>query len=79
MTNRAPLITAMFLLLPPLLYVGSYVVLVTPNRTILLGPAPFPNGAIVFTGNYRIPDTRLGVLFYPLEQIDRKIRPETWR
>jgi hypothetical protein len=68
--HAAPIIAAILLLLP-VLYVGSYLALVTPCRT-------FVHGKWTVTFNYRIFSWRLPVLYYPLEQIDRKVRPEAW-
>ena len=80
MTNRAPLIVAIALLLLPLLYVGSYLALVEPS-----GPTHWDDGK----GN-RLPfeffhygDSEqfnwwAGRVFWPLEQVDRKLRPGAW-
>jgi hypothetical protein len=72
---RAPLVIAIVLLLLPLLYVGSYLALKKPFAITLLG-----NGR---NGTYVVADYRMGqriasYAFYPLEQIDRKLRPSAW-
>jgi hypothetical protein len=74
-TNRAPLILAIVLLLLPVLYVGSYFALVVPGGWIRSEPG--------FTGVFRRVYYRWGVdsahkVFWPLEQIDRKVRPRAW-
>jgi hypothetical protein len=67
MTNRAPLILAITLLLLPVLYVGSYLALVRPG---------LPNPR---TGsNYRYGGFVASYFYWPLEQIDRGVRPDTW-
>lgn len=71
MTNRAPLIVAIVLLLLPVLYVASYFALVNPA----------PSGDSVRflppQGNYRC-DRKVARVFWPLEQLDRKLRPNYW-
>ena len=78
--SRAPLIVAIVLLLLPVLYVGSYFVLVRPGGV--------PAGAIVHQGvqvqmfspdeHYVLLNAQSRILFWPLEQIDRKLRPGAW-
>lgn len=63
--SRAPLIFAIGLLLLPLLYVGSYAALVTPS--------PY-----WWINHYRVSPELSAQFFWPLEQIDRKLRPEVW-
>ncbi|QDU27650.1 hypothetical protein ETAA8_27390 [Anatilimnocola aggregata] len=77
-TSRAPLITAIVLLLLPLLYVGSYLALVVPQgRMVFKATEYFPGHE--YLCRYRIDsDVILPALFWPLEQIDRKVRPEAW-
>jgi hypothetical protein len=72
MTHRSPLITAIVLLLLPVVYVGSYLAL---RRVV--GYERF--------GRYRWVEVRYkycgqwgNALFWPLEQIDRKVRPGAW-
>jgi hypothetical protein len=65
MKNAAPLIVAILLLLP-VPYVGGYLALVTPDSS------PFGGG------NYRCCPQVCSALFWPLEQADRKIRPNAW-
>jgi hypothetical protein len=68
MTNRAPLIVAIVLLLLPVLYVGSYLALVRPVQ--------LQHGWL-----YQYP--RIGTdngqrVFRPLEQIYESVRPAKW-
>ena len=78
MTNRAPLITAIVLLLLPVLYVGSYVVLVEPpspafrNRPVML--YPYPDEPL----HYRLGGEMAAAFYWPLNQIDRMVRPGVW-
>jgi hypothetical protein len=67
-TNRAPLIIAIVLLLLPVVYVGSYLALVKP-------PGPFPSDNRT---SYRVDSRWLVTVFWPLEQIDRKMRTGAW-
>jgi hypothetical protein len=62
--NRAPLIVAVILLLLPVLYVGSYLALYSP------APDQYGSGS-----GYR----RHPRIFWPLETIDRMIRPAKWK
>ncbi|WP_254512281.1 hypothetical protein [Anatilimnocola floriformis] len=76
--SRAPLIVAIVLLLLPVLYVGSYLALVVPGPPI---PGAFSGirPGTIYRGPYRYGKEWADRLFWPLEQIDRKLRPETWR
>ncbi len=74
--SRAPLIIGIVLLLLPVLYLGSYLVLVTPKGYWL--SVPRADGLHGFPVHYWRIDPRAGVVFWPLEQIDRKLRPEAW-
>jgi hypothetical protein len=73
-TNRAPLIAAILLLLLPVVYVVSYVLLVWPDGErfqLADSRSDFPT--------YRYgTETWAGTLFWPLEQIDRTLRPRAW-
>lgn len=81
MNHRAPLITATLMLLLPSLYVASYLTLVVPG-----GFSPtisVKGGKIGFCNPRWIVHYRLGWntsprLFWPLEQIDRQVRPQAW-
>lgn len=70
--NRAPLIIAIVLLLLPVLYVGSYLALVVPAGffTARSGTAR--------TEYYRVENDSCAQVFWPLEQLDRKLRPGGW-
>jgi hypothetical protein len=69
--NLAPFIAVVLLLLP-VLYVGSYLAMVSPK--------PLLNGPYDYAGfcHYRVGNNWAKRLFWPLEQIDRKVRPEAW-
>ena len=71
-----PLIIAIVLLLLPVLYVGSYLALVVPEgRGYVESP-----GVVgpVYISHYRIGFSVPAIIFWPLEQIDRKVRPGIW-
>jgi hypothetical protein len=65
----APIIAAILLLLP-VLYVGSYLALVKPGPRYGWGSALHPT--------YRVADRFCTRFFWPLEQVDRKLRPNKW-
>lgn len=89
MTNsRGPLFIAIILLLLPLMYVVSYLALVVPGQTPAswvspLGPPKIkymisPTDTSILWDNYRCGDRYGKVVFWPVEQIDRRLRPEKW-
>jgi hypothetical protein len=67
--HGAPIIAAVFLVLP-MLYLGTYFALVVPGQQFTWGNLPQPP--------YRFGGRAAAVLFWPLEQIDRKVRPWAW-
>lgn len=68
MTKHAPLAVAIVLLVLPVLYLGNYFALVTPNtRLSSKGPE-----------HYRLRGRMWSNVFWPLEQVDRKVRPDEW-
>lgn len=73
--SRAPFIVALaiVLLLLPILYVGSYMMLVSPEPDLFVF---YPGGWYRISG-YRI-QSRITVVYWPVEQIDRRIRPDVW-
>jgi hypothetical protein len=75
--NPAPIIAVALLILPSL-YVGSYLALVIPKGKTVFVPA---NGTpYLRIDHYRVGnETWLPRLFWPLEQIDRKVRPGAWK
>jgi hypothetical protein len=74
--SRAPLIAAIVLLLLPVLYVGSYLALRNPRYAILVEvPARRP---MKIVADYRFVGQQGRTFFWPLEQIDRQVRPKTW-
>lgn len=81
--HTAPLIAAILLLLP-VLYAGSYAALVAPHRgcVVVDGWACGGNGCIQLTRttDYRVSGRfRPERFFWPLEQVDRKLRPTAWQ
>ena len=72
--SRVPLIVAIVLLLLPVLYVGSYFALVVPSGMTL---NPFSPKSIEVV-HYRFCAHASALLFFPLELIDRKMRPGAW-
>jgi hypothetical protein len=77
--HAAPLIVAIVLLLLPVLYVGSYLALVVP-RARLSGRLNISSANLTADPweHYRLPGRVCGCIFWPLEQIDRKVRPKAW-
>jgi hypothetical protein len=72
-TRPAPIIAAVLLLLP-VLYVGSYLALVTPAGTTV-----HPNDPKLYQVTYyRVGGSWASVGFWPLEQLDRRMRPRSW-
>lgn len=81
MRNRSPLILAVFIMLVPELYVGIYLALVKPSSYAaesefdtyyFHGYRHFGRGDWPWT-------TRIApTLFWPLEQMDRNLRPGAW-
>jgi hypothetical protein len=65
-SNAVPILAAIVMLLLPVLYVGSYLALVTPDHR---DPFAYP---------YRV-QNRLVEFYWPLEWIDRRVRPATWQ
>jgi hypothetical protein len=75
--HAAPIITAILLLLP-VLYAGSYLALVMPEGRIVdrVSSLNTSRGELV---HYRWGDEMLRRIYWPLEQIDRKVRPGAWK
>jgi len=67
--HAAPIIAALLLLLP-VLYVGSYLMLVTPGMFWWHTP--------VKCTHYRYGGGVAERAYWPLEQVDRRIRPDKW-
>lgn len=78
MKSRVPLFFAIVLLLLPVLYVGSYLALVLPGGRLPVADESF--GGIVYgmRCHYRVDGNWASFTFWPLEQIDRKLRPMQW-
>jgi hypothetical protein len=68
--HAAPIIATLLLLLP-VLYVVSYLALVEPGPRFGWGSAVYPT--------YRVADGFCTRIFWPLEQLDRKLRPGAWK
>lgn len=92
MKRHAAAIIAAILLLLPVLYVGSYLALVVPYQGPVTGKVlgcGF-SGGFDIRANYRIVITssnssgrlkqkdHVAPFYWPLEQIDRKLRPAAW-
>jgi len=76
-TNRtvAPVIAAIVLFLP-VLYVLSYLAIVNPPQGRV---RPLTVDQFLLGGeNYRCGGNKAESFFWPLEQIDRKLRPDAW-
>ncbi|WP_254508836.1 hypothetical protein [Anatilimnocola floriformis] len=77
--SRVPLIVAIVLLLLPVLYLGSYLALVKPGpddfRSYAVSLTPSPG---FYDTNYRFANPLLSRVYWPLEKIDRKLRPGAW-
>jgi hypothetical protein len=74
--SRAPLIIAIVLLVVPVLYMGSYLTLVAP-----IGRAVYPDPSLddYFICHYRVDsEILLPTVFWPIEYVDRKLRPAAW-
>src|SRR5688572_20047122 len=77
----APIIAAILLLLP-VLYVGSYLALVVPKGQwgrygiMNWGRVVHYRNLTEISSRRRIEPTE--VIFWPLEQIDRRVRPGAW-
>lgn len=75
--SRAPLIVANVLLLLPVLYVGSYFAMVVPDG-ILIGTIKVDYVRQPVISHYRTGGDITATIFWPLEQVDRKLRPGAW-
>ena len=74
--NRAPLVAVFLFLLLPTLYLGSYLLLVEPQGIYY---SVFSGGAkTLYCDHYRWQNDSCERIFWPLERIDRKIRPAAW-
>jgi hypothetical protein len=72
----APILAGILLLLP-VLYVASYLALVY-RAPVMREDCSGPR-RIITTGYYRWGGLYVERLFWPLEQVDRKVRPGVWR
>jgi hypothetical protein len=74
--NRGPLIFAIVLLLLPVLYVGSYLALVTPGVN---GSRYVTQDGFYAYAPYRYQARVCPRVYWALEMIDRKVRPGAWQ
>src|SRR4051812_23648757 len=75
MKSAGPLVVAVALLLCVPLYLVSYVALVVPGGVeVPRSPLSFP----LPTVHYRFADSQAATLYWPLEQMDRRLRPAAW-
>jgi hypothetical protein len=71
----APIIAALLLLLP-VLYVGSYLALIVPERFVTALAAGVIETDV--RAEYRLGGDIAKGFFWPLEKIDRKVRLRVW-
>ena len=71
-SGAVPLVLAIGLLLLPMFYVGSYLSLVQPK-----GRRIYDRSGMRVT-SYRIDNQLPNRIYWPLEKIDRKVRPKEW-
>ena len=79
--NPIPLLLTITLLLLPTGYVGSYLALVDPLGQPIMVLNPQPIDAMdgdLKTDHYRYGGRAAAIVFWPLETIDRWLRPRTW-
>ncbi|WP_425615808.1 hypothetical protein NA78x_005739 [Anatilimnocola sp. NA78] len=69
--SRAPLIVAVVLLTLPALYVGSYFALLSESPELRMTSS----GSCAHVGKYRVAEPWCQCVFWPLEELDRKLRP----
>jgi hypothetical protein len=74
--SAGPLLIAVALLLCVPVYFVSYVALVVPNGVEVSLPAPAP--PVWKINHYRLAPDQAAVVYWPLEQMDRRIRPAAW-
>ena len=72
----APLLVSLLLLLVPVAYVASYAGLVRPGR-VFYTCSHLGNGEILVEP-YAFGDEWSERIFWPLEQLDRRLRPDVW-
>lgn len=72
--SLVPVVVAMLLALPAL-YVGSYLAMVQPGQPDI----DMGNGQSEAPPTYRFGDGLADRVFWPLEQIDQRLRPSAWQ
>jgi hypothetical protein len=75
--SRGPLLIAI-VFLSLALYVGSYLALVTPGPLIVVRPGSGSYAVLEGHRKYRVAPALAEDFFWPLEQLDRKVRPRAW-
>ena len=75
--RKSPLwIVVVMLVLVPILYVGSYLAMVLPSG--ILVPVADQRGSYDIR-HYRLGGDYAEAIYWPLEQLDRRVRPHSWR
>jgi len=69
-SRAVPILVSALLLLLPLFYAGSYAALVDTSGQLVMG-----DDAICYVRQYRYGGKVAEVLYWPLRQIDRQLRP----
>jgi hypothetical protein len=77
-SGNAAWIVAAVLLVLPVVYVGSYLALVEPHSHLVFVRRSAVKQTPRNVSNYRYGDDVSEVVFWPLEQLDRRIRPKAW-
>jgi len=74
----APILAAVLLLLVATVYVGSYLAIVSPQARIAVYNGPTPAHHFPYLTHYRFGDAWAPLVFWPLEQVDRRLRAKAW-
>lgn len=73
----APILAVVMLLLP-VSYVASYFLLVVPAGIPKRETGKYGGTDFSYSVHYRYADIEAKFIFWPVEQIDRKLRPAAW-
>jgi hypothetical protein len=71
MTNRAPLIAAILLLVLPVSYVASYFALVVPESDMMHSGREDPP-------HYYVGGVYAEIFYWPMRRVDVELRPKSW-
>jgi hypothetical protein len=74
-STAAPVAVALLLALPLVVYVAAYAMMLTDIWTVRITR----DGDYYSARNYRFADNYAAIFFWPVEQIDRRIRPDAHR